>query len=406
MKHWCILLIAGLALLSCGEQAEENTKKEGYLDGPWLGELALNDSINLNFIFHIANEPGQNRTYLENGGEQIFLETTYKNDSIFMDFPVYQSRIIAKQEDGIMLGYFEKTDSRNYKVPFTASQGFDDRLPNTQPANGELATRYAVSFESDGNISEAVGEFKQIGNVVRGSFLTPYGDYRYLDGKLNGNQLALYGFDGGYLQVFKAELQNDSLANGHYYSGLTGYKTWSGYPSETFQLVDPESMSALNENAGPISFSYPGINGANVEYGQAPSGRVTILQITGSWCPNCKDQAVFLQKLQDAYPEQVNVIGIAFERMGSLDASIAAAKKSKEDLGTNYPVGIAKYNREQVAEEVFPFLKKIRSYPTLIFIDKQGTVRKIYTGFAGPGTTRYEEVSNYLTQFTQDLINE
>jgi hypothetical protein len=64
MKHWCILLIAGLALLSCGEQAEENTKKEGYLDGPWLGELALNDSINLNFIFHIANEPGQNRTYL------------------------------------------------------------------------------------------------------------------------------------------------------------------------------------------------------------------------------------------------------------------------------------------------------------------------------------------------------
>ncbi len=165
-------------------------------------------------------------------------------------------------------------------------------------------------------------------------------------------------------------------------------------------------MSELNTEALPIVFDYPGINGNPVKFDQTTTNTVTVLQITGSWCPNCKDQAIFLQGLQDAFPNQLNVLGIAFERMGTLEASIAAAKKSKDDLGTSYPVGVAKYKREQVAEEVFPFLQKIRSYPTLIFINKQGEVRKIYTGFAGPGTTRYEEVSNYLTQFTQDLINE
>jgi thiol-disulfide isomerase/thioredoxin len=406
MKHWFLVILTAVVLHGCSNREKIEQKEEGYLNGPWLGELELNDSVNLNFIINIANEPGRNRTYLENGGERIFLETTYKNDSIFMDFPVYQSRIIASQSDGIMLGYFQKTDSRDYKVPFTASQGFDDRLPNTQAAGGELANRYAVSFNSDDQTSLAIGEFNQEDNHITGSFLTPYGDYRYLEGKLNGNQLTLYGFDGGYLQVFKAELNNDSLVNGHYYSGLTGYKTWSAYPNDTVQLIDPEVMSIVNTEAIPIIFDYPGIDGNPVKFDQAATNNVTVLQITGSWCPNCKDQAIFLQKLKDEFPEQLAVLAIAFERMGTLEASIAAAKKSKEDLGTNYPVGIAKYNKEQIAEEVFPFLEKIRSYPTLIFIDKQGDIRKIYTGFAGPGTSRYEDVTNYLTQFTQDLINE
>lgn len=407
MKRILIALTPILILLSCHNSAKDHAEKEeGYLNGSWLGELALNDSVKLNFIFTIANEPGRNRTYIQNGAEQIFLETTYKNDSIFMDFPVYQSRLIAKEEGGVMLGYFIKTDAADYRIPFVGNQGFEDPLPNTEPALDTLANRYAVTFTGGGSAMEAIGEFQQDGNTINGSFLTPYGDYRYLQGKLNGNHLTMFGFDGGYIQVFKAEWRNDSLVNGHYYSGLTGYRTWSGYPSETFELEDPEAMSALNVDAGPIVFSYPGISGENVEYGQAPSNHVTVLQITGSWCPNCKDQAIFLQKLVDAFPTQLNVLGIAFERMGTLEASIAAAKKSKDDLGTSYPVGIAKYTKEQVAEEVFPFLTKIRSYPTLIIIDKTGEVRKIYTGFAGPGTTRYEDVTNYLTQFTQDLINE
>ena len=403
-----VLLVLGLitVLLGCGPTEEQREQKEGYLNGPWLGELALNDSVNLNFIYNIANEPERNRTYILNGKEQVFLKTTYKNDSIFMDFPVYQSRIVAKEEGGIMLGYFEKTDATDYRIPFVGTQGFDDRLPNNEPASSALAKRYAVSFTGGGSNMEAVGEFQQDGNVVTGSFLTPYGDYRFLEGKLNGNHLTLFGFDVGYIQVFQADLQQDSLINGRYYSGLTGYKTWTGYASETFELEDPETMSALNVDAGPIAFSFPGIDGNPVTFNQANTTAVTILQITGSWCPNCKDQAIFLQKLADEFPTQLRVLGIAFERMGTLEASIAAAKKSKDDLGTSYPVGVAKYNKEQVAEEVFPFLTKIRSYPTLIIIDKKGEVRKIYTGFAGPGTTRYEELTNYLTQFTQDLINE
>lgn len=167
-------------------------------------------------------------------------------------------------------------------------------------------------------------------------------------------------------------------------------------------------IAELNTEALPISFSYPGIDGNTVSYSpEADQGKVTLIQITGSWCPNCKDQGRYLQELKDKFdPNTFQVLGVAFERMGTLEKSIAAAKKSKDDLGTDYAVGVAKYNRDQVAEDEFPFLKKIRSYPTLIILDKQGQVRKIHTGFSGPGTSQYDDLTSGITHFVEELLNE
>lgn len=404
MKKFIFVAIAA-SLLSCSQQKTKQIETT-TLSGNWLGELALNDSTNLNFIFKIVDDGPNINTTLINGTEQIKLQTSKKGDTIIMNFPVYQSRLIATAQEGLMLGCFEKTDAKDYRVPFVASQGLQEAIPNNQAANAQLAPRYAATFFGAHQNSPAIGEFKQNENRVTGSFLTPYGDYRYLSGKLNGNQLVLFGFDGGFLQVFKAEYRNDSLVNGHYYSGLTGYNKWQAYPSNEFSLENPETMTVIKTDLGPITFAFPNLEGDTTRYTQGETQIATILQITGSWCPNCKDQAVFLQQLATTFGADLQIIGLAFERMGTLEASIAAAKKSKTDLGVNYPVCIAKYSKEQIAEEQFPFVEKIRSYPTLIFIDKQGNIAKIYTGFAGPGTTQYDDVVAYLTQYTQSLVNE
>jgi thiol-disulfide isomerase/thioredoxin len=411
MKILFILVTSLLLMAGCSNPEQnnlDNTPVES-MNGSWLGELQLNDSTTLRFIYTVANADGRMRVLVKNGGEQVVLKTTFfDGDSIVLDFPVYQSRLVAQVGTEVWLGYFEKTDSRDYRVPFTGTVGFEDRLTSSEQACCELAPRWQVAFNTGTKEIPAIGEFNQKGNVVTGSFLTASGDYRFLEGKLLGNELTLYGFDGGYLQVFKADLRNDSLVNGQYFSGLTGYYTWVATPSQTFELPNPETLSIIRKDIDSISFSYPGLDGSPVGY--APhrnNGKVSILQITGSWCPNCKDQAMFLQQLIDEYGlEKISVLGIAFERMGTLEASIEAAKKSKADLSVNYPVGIAKYNKEQVAEEVFPFIDKIRSYPTLIIIDKKGNVRKVYTGFAGPGTSKYDEVTGELNQFIASLIDE
>ena len=52
-------------------------------------------------------------------------------------------------------------------------------------------------------------------------------------------------------------------------------------------------------------------------------------------------------------------------------------------------------------------LNKIISYPTTIFIDKKGNVRKIYTGFSGPATGEaYTDFVKETTEFVEMLLRE
>ena len=411
---YSLILIA--LLVSCGENTtpasetqplSDNQERTGNSTVHWRAELALNDSISLPFILTLSAADSRFYATIQNGGEQISLEQETYGDSLVLNFPVYQSRIIAKVNGDKMTGFFQKTDSENYFVPFQAVKNDTARFKAYETPCCDIPSRWKATFTNGDRQTHTIGEFFQNGNRLTGSFITEFGDYRFLEGQLNGDEFTLFGFDGGYLQVFVATLLDENLT-GRYYSGLTGYQTWTAVPDDNFQLTDPDVIAELNTEALPIAFSYPGINGSEVSYSpETHAGKVTLIQITGSWCPNCKDHGRYLQELKNTFSaDGLEVIGVAFERMGTLEKSIAAAKKSKEDLGTDYPVGIAKYNRDQVAEEEFPFLKKIRSYPTLIILDKTGTVRKIHTGFSGPGTSRYEELTNGLTQFIQDLLDE
>ena len=52
-------------------------------------------------------------------------------------------------------------------------------------------------------------------------------------------------------------------------------------------------------------------------------------------------------------------------------------------------------------------LNHVLSYPTTIFIDKKGVVRKIHTGFNGPATgEKYTEFKTEFEGFVGELIDE
>ena len=52
-------------------------------------------------------------------------------------------------------------------------------------------------------------------------------------------------------------------------------------------------------------------------------------------------------------------------------------------------------------------LKDIIGFPTTIIIDKKGDVRKIHTGFSGPGTgEHYIEFISEFEKLTNDLLAE
>ena len=150
MNKLLSFLVATIALISCNNEQKNIAFLPESLNDTWLGTLALNDSTMLPFVFNIAN--GQElHTILDNSSEKIMLETEYiGNDSIVMNFPVYQSRIVATFTDSTMTGYFEKTDAIDYRVPFSAKRGVKEREQSDAEPCCKLAPRWQTTFFENG----------------------------------------------------------------------------------------------------------------------------------------------------------------------------------------------------------------------------------------------------------------
>ena len=62
---------------------------------------------------------------------------------------------------------------------------------------------------------------------------------------------------------------------------------------------------------------------------------------------------------------------------------------------------------KKVAEEKFPMLSSVSSFPTLIFIGKDREVKEVYTGFYGPGTgTFYDDFMTSKEELLAKLVSE
>ncbi len=133
-----------------------------------------------------------------------------------------------------------------------------------------------------------------------------------------------------------------------------------------------------------------------------------IVSILGSWCPNCLDEMAFLAPWYDENKDRgVEVIGIAFERKNDFDYAKKALTQLKNRFDASYPLLFGgEVGKESVAG-VLPELNNFSSYPTSIFIDKQGKVRKIHTGFNGPATGLfYDEYIKDFNTLVDTLLNE
>jgi thiol-disulfide isomerase/thioredoxin len=140
--------------------------------------------------------------------------------------------------------------------------------------------------------------------------------------------------------------------------------------------------------------------------------KVVILQIFGTWCPNCMDETKFYAQWYDKNKDKgVEIIGLAYENQknGKADFDYASERvlKMKEKLNANYDFVIAGTSSSKAASESLPMLNKVMSFPTSIIIDKKGKVRRIHTGFSGPATGKYyEEFVNDFNGFMHELLNE
>jgi thiol-disulfide isomerase/thioredoxin len=407
-----LLLLAIIIVSYAGCTPSSSTLNHDFPAGMWRGTLAYQEE-ELPFNFNVVETAsGDFELYIMNGKERLLLdEITFDGDSVTIPLHIFDASLRGRLSGDSLKGYFIKHYDPANTIPFTAvhGQSFRFRRAENKTSTKDFSGKFRVAFYTLTDTTHAVGVFLQRNDSVTGSFLTPTGDYRYLQGNVINDSLFLSAFDGNHAYLFIAAFENRDELNGTFYSGRTKKTLWKGWRDENATLPDPESQTYLKEGYDKIEFTFPDINGTQVSLtDEKYSNKVIILQIFGTWCPNCMDETRFLAPWYDKNKDRgVEIIGLAFERKDDFAYASERVKKMIEKLDVRYDFLIAGTNDKERASATLPALNRIVSFPTTIFIGKDGKVKKIHTGFTGPGTGEYyEQFIEHFNETVNTLLNE
>jgi thiol-disulfide isomerase/thioredoxin len=387
------LIIAGLLFLataSCKHADEPVLLKTGT----WRAAIEIQGQ-ELPFNFQVeADKQGGYEVYLMNAEERLLLdEIKLGKDSVTIALHIFDADIKAKVKGDSLHGVFIKNYEQDYCLPFKAAYDqefrFVDRGRGETPA--DFSGKYEVTFTGDTDATKAVALFRQSGGRVTGTFLTSTGDYRYLEGMAADSLLQVSTFDGNHAYLFRASLQKDGSLHGEFFSGKTRRETWVAVRNEDASLPDAAALTYLKEGYERVTFNFPALDGGNVSLNDDRyKDKVVILQIFGTWCPNCMDETAFLAPwYRENKDRGVEVIGLAYERKDHLSYARERIKKMMMKMDIPYEILIAGTNDKEMASRTLPMLNAVLAFPTMIFIGKDGKVKKIHTGFNGPGTGLY-----------------
>lgn len=388
-----------LIVCSCTEKVQE------LKTGTWRGIIHMQDQ-ELPFNFDIEKSGDSYKAWIRNSTEKIMLdEITFVGDSVEMMLHIFDASLKARIEGDQLSGTYIKYYSRSADVPFTATWGETHRFTvSGEEPRADFNGKYQVEFRNEKDSSSAVGVFQQTDNQVTGTFLTTTGDYRYLEGNVVDGQLMLSGFDGNHAYLFFATKEGDSI-KGDFYSGKTFHEKFYGVLNEEAAIPNPESLSFLKPGYEKLEFSFPDLNGQHVSLTDDKyKDKVVVLQILGSWCPNCMDETKFLKEWYSANKDRgIEILGLAYERKPDFSYASERVRKMIDKMDIPYDIVIAGVNDKTKASETLPALNGILAFPTTIIVGKDGKVKNIHTGFEGPGTGIYYE--QYKERFNQ-IVNE
>lgn len=403
-----------IATLSCAVLLQAASAQTKLKTGVWRGALTTKSANEIPFNFEVKDTAGKQQLAIINGAERFKVtDVTSRGDSVFIQMPLFNSEFKLKLDGDKLKGnWVRHLASQDLLVPFAAEPNTAWRfLKNpAKPAFNAGGRWSAIIGEGEGR-DTTVGEFKQVGDKLTGTFLTTTGDYRYLEGIVSGDKLYLSCFDGGHAYTFTATIKDEqTITDGKFYAGYSSVQSWAAVKDANAKLPDAYSLTALKPGFKKIDFSFKDINGKTVSLqDDRYKNKVVIVQILGSWCPNCMDETAYMVNYYKKYqPKGVEVVGLAYERTTDFAKSQKALQQVKNRFNVPYELLITGYTSDRAeTSKSLPMLSKVVGFPTTIIIDKSGDVRKIHTGFNGPGTGEYYTVFiNEFEKLTDDLLAE
>jgi len=409
MKYFVFGLMA-LIMCSCNDGAKTKTEVDNVLEiGTYTASLEVKDGKLLPFVFEVES---QGKLNIFNAEEVIEVdEIEYRNDSVFITTPVFEGYIAATFEGHNLKGSYIKPSLKRI-VPFSATfnnaKRFETKKEASQNVSGIWETVFSQGVEGDEYIAKGI--FKQEGAKVTGTFRTTTGDYRYLEGVMDGDTMKLSTFDGAHAFLFTAKV-SDSIMEGNFYSGNHWKEPFVAKRNANYELPSANELTFLKEGYDSIDFTFPNTSDELISLKDDRfKDKVVVVQIMGTWCPNCLDESKYYADFyKNNKDKDLEFIALAFEYAKDKETAYSRMDRLQSKIGIEYPILLAQYgtSSKAKAQEKLPMLNHVLSYPTSIFIDKQGKVRKIHTGFNGPATgEKYTEFKTEFENFVATLLAE
>ena len=396
------LLVLLFAITSCSEDYS-------LPSGSYIGALHTSDNQEIPFNMYLLNDGS---IHIYNHKEIVDMEKIiYEKDSFIIKSPVFEGYIKAKRSKEGISGYFTN-NSLDRKIKFTANNGAERFKIKNYKTVYNFSGKWKVVF-NPGEVEEynSVGIFDQNGLKISGTFRTTTGDYGFMEGVSEGNSVMMSTFNGARSYLFKGNLENDSIV-GYFYRGNYDKIPFKAFRDEEFSLPNPNSLTVMNDSASNrFKFSFKDSRGVLVsDYDSIFDNKVVVIQIMGTWCPNCLDETVFISDfIKENNYKDLRFVSLAFEYAKTKQKAIENINKLEKRFDIKYPILLAQYgtSNKVEAQKKLPSLNQVISYPTLIFIDRNKNVRRIHTGFNGPATgKKYEKFKNEFKDLVIKLIEE
>lgn len=378
--------------------------------GTWKGSI-LYSNAEVPFTFEVDYPEGSEAPVLTfiNGKDRASLQTTVRNDSLVVPMFAFDITLnMAIGEEHMSGSLIKHYSNRTYS--FKAEYGKPRFVLNEEEEPIQVGNRWDMTVNV-GKRGEypAMGLFEQKGNRVTGTILTEVSDYRFFEGKVEGNTLEMSVFDGvhAFLLIGTFDERDNT------WSGVLilddGYsRPFTAIPDDKAELQDPFEVIDLSNRKIKPDLDKLAVLGEQIVDPEQYEGKVLIIQLMGTWCSNSQDQTRYLTQWIEEHPEnQVEILAVNYEANYSEEYGLNRIETYKQRLNIPYNMILGGPLSKTRAAEPFTFMDEIMAFPTLVFVDKQGYARYVHSYFTGPATGEYfEEFDHRFNAIVNELSAE
>jgi peroxiredoxin len=423
------LAAAALAATLCGAAAA----RPQPLAGVWDASIAVNGA-EVPFRMEISGDGASVKGAFFNGDEKVTsTRGRFDGASLVLDFDQYATKLEARLADGRLEGRYDRGPRGFYA--FRAKRFVAAPIAGTSAPS--IAGLWNVQVQSSKGESAWRLIVRQSGPEVSATILRVDGDTGTLTGTYKDGVFTLSHFSGSRPSLFELRLQPDgslkivqkgltppgapAAPNAAVVPRVAGPTTPVDERGE-MRLVavrsddpraaslpqpsDPSRFTSVADPTQPLRFSFPDLEGRLVSNTDPRfAGKVLLVLISGSWCPNCHDEAPFLTDLYRTYKSRgLEIVALSFEEPDQLPNPVRLRAFVKE-YRIDYPVLVA--GKPDDVNALLPQAVNLFSFPTTFLIGRDGLVRGAHAGFPGRASGSFHTAAKAeLTRRVESLLAE